>query len=215
MKSLVCGLVCAGVLCAGVSVTRGEEKAAPPAQDEIAQLKAQVQDVEKKLNEVRKTAAATDEMKAMKKTADEAGKAVAEAKKAKLAANEKYGAAVKAIADAEAKLNAMGCNSKGQPKDAAKVLSEQEKADAEAAVKAIKEAKDQKNGVEKELSATDEMKKLEQAQKDAGKAYEDGLRAKVAADPSVAPLMKEKEDLQAKIKAAASAQPKKEVEHKP
>jgi len=187
-------------------MTYGEEAAAPAApQDEVAQLKAKVKELDKKIADIRRTITDTDEMKALKKKSEDASKAMGDAKKAKLDADGKYKVAAQAMDGAKTKLEGLGCNSKGQPKDAAKTLSDQEKTDAEVAVKAIGEAKAQMGAMEKELLATEEMKQLEQARKDASKAYEEGLKAKLDADPAMASLQKEKDELHAKIKAARAA----------
>jgi len=209
MKSLVRGLMCVGVVCVSVSVARGEGAAAPAGQDEIAALREKVKAVDKKIGEIRAKAAATDEVKALQQKANDAQKALGDARKAKQEADPKYGAAVKAAAEAEAKLNGMGLKMDGLPKAVTKVLSDTEKTEAEAAARARKEAKEQVAAIEKEINASEEMKKLDQAQKDTRKACDAALSAKVAADPDREALGKERDELSAKIRAAKEAAQKK------
>lgn len=205
MKGLICGLMCAGVFCIGVSVARGEGTAIPAAPEEIVQLKEKAKVIEKKLAEIRGKVAATDEVKALRQKADEAQKAVNDARKAKQDAEPKYAAGKKTASDAEAKLNGMGLKMDGLPKDATKVLSDAEKADAEAAAKARKEARDQVAAIEKEINSSEEIKKLEQASKDAGKSINAAMKAKLDADPDYAALEKDRDELNAKLKAAKEA----------
>ena len=197
-------MACAGLVCAGSAFAQDKPVAAA---DELTQLKAQAKELEGKIKEARKTIAAAEDMVALKQKGDDAKKALAEARKTKVDADPKLVEAAKKVTDAGAKLDGMGLTRNGKPKDATKVLTDQEKTDAEAAVKALKEAQEQKAAVEKELMGTADMAKLSQAEKDAVKAYEDGLRAKVAADPATSALMKQRDELQAKIKAASAPKP--------
>lgn len=205
MKAMVRGLMCAGVLCVSVSMARGEDAVAPAGQDEIAQLQDKIKGIDKKIGEIRAKAAAIDEVKALKQKVDEAQKALTDARKGKLAADANYGAAVKAAADADAKVKELGLKDDGLPKDPTKVLGDQDKAAGEAAVKTRKESRSQVAAIEKALNESEEIRKLDQAMKDARKAHDEALSAKIAADPESAALKTAREELQAKISAAKKA----------
>jgi len=140
MKSVVIGLVCAGLL--GASLAMAQEKISLPgaaaAPNEKEQLKTQAKELEKKIGEIRKQIESSEEIVALKKKADDATKATRDAVKAKLDADAKYVDAAQKIKEAQAQQKAIEAEVQAAPE--IKNLQQAEK-DARSAVSSTSQAK--------------------------------------------------------------------------
>jgi len=153
------------------------------AQDDVAQLEAKATDLQKQLVEIEDAIKSEADIIELRNRIDNTNRAYEDGKRAKLASDPRLADIRRRIADADARRSAAGVRSDGTV-DGGKILSASSKANGEAAALQSKEAREQERNLSKELLATPEIQQLDQAARDARKAYKDAVDAKISANPN-------------------------------